>query len=97
LPPTFATPEIKVPVADAVKFAVMEKIIAACEAKFDCDLLDGVRMNFDRQAWGLIRASNTSPYLTLRFEAASAERLLECKRLIRGMLGQYPELDVSRV
>ena len=36
--------------------------------------IDGARVDFEG-GWGLVRASNTSPSLVLRFEADSAERL----------------------
>ena len=38
--------------------------------------IDGVRVNF-KDAWALIRASNTGPNLTLRFEATTHEVLKE--------------------
>jgi phosphomannomutase/phosphoglucomutase len=40
--------------------------------------LDGVRVDYDN-GWGLVRASNTSPKLTLRFEADSEEDLSQIK------------------
>ncbi|MBT3531951.1 MAG: phosphomannomutase/phosphoglucomutase [Gammaproteobacteria bacterium] len=83
----FSTPEIKVAISDERKFSTMEKIIAS--AKFDganLVTLDGLRVEY-KDGWGLIRASNTSPALLLRFEADSEERLQqiesEFKALIR--------------
>ena len=102
IPTTHATPEIKIPIDDSQKFSTMHKIIEDFSTEFeDCDLLDGVRMNFDDsasgtgQAWGLVRASNTSPVLTLRFEANSEERLAEIKKIFRERLEKFPELDLS--
>ena len=96
IPTTYATPEIKLPIEDAKKFEVMKKIVAEFSAKFpNCDLLDGVRVNFSDGAWGLVRASNTSPFLTLRFEADSEERLKEVKNIFAEELKKYPELDVG--
>ena len=40
--------------------------------------IDGIRVDYD-DGWGLIRASNTSPVLTLRFEAQSTEALMRIK------------------
>lgn len=71
-----ATPEIKLEVKDIDKFHLMEKI--AAEAVFDngaINNLDGLRVSFDK-GWGLIRASNTSACLTLRFEADDQEALV---------------------
>ena len=81
------TPEIKIDVTDENKFELMAKIHSLAvfpEAKiYD---IDGLRIEFDF-GWGLIRASNTSPALLLRFEAQSLERInylkSEFKALIR--------------
>ena len=49
----------------------------AKEENIDEDnLIDGIRVSFD-DGWALVRASNTGPNLTLRFEAASKKRLKE--------------------
>lgn len=97
IPPTHTTPEIKVNVADAVKFQVMQQIITDFTKQFpDVETLDGVRVSFPDGSWGLVRASNTSPYLTLRFEAGSEERLKELKVLFAEGLGKYPELGLLR-
>jgi phosphomannomutase/phosphoglucomutase len=96
IPPTHTTPEIKIGVDDEVKFDVVKKIVEDFEKEFEnTETLDGVRVSFDDHAWGLIRASNTSPYLTSRFEAGSEERLNELKSLFKEKLSKYPELDIS--
>lgn len=87
LPPTHATPEIRVDCADDVKFRVVDAMrtrILELEKQpnaMPSDLavrevvtIDGIRVRFD-DGWGLIRASNTQPALVLRFEATSPERL----------------------
>jgi len=96
IPTTHATPEIKLSIADAKKFEIIEKIVKDFSDKFpNCDTLDGVRVNFEDGDWGLIRASNTSPFFTLRFEANSEERLQEVKETFRKELEKYSELDLS--
>ena len=47
--------------------------------------LDGIRVDF-AQSWGLIRASNTTPVLVMRFEADSSEELNRVKTLFRERL-----------
>jgi phosphomannomutase / phosphoglucomutase len=95
IPITCATPEIKIAINDAKKFEVMQKIISDFSTEFEnCDLLDGVRVNFDDGAWGLIRASNTSPLLTLRFEAGSDERLNEIRDIFKKRLDKYEDLEL---
>ena len=77
-PITFSTPEIKVQTSEADKFKIIGRL--ANEADFGdgtVTSIDGVRVDYP-DGWGLIRASNTSPVLTLRFEAdgqAALERI----------------------
>lgn len=52
--------------------------------------IDGIRLDFD-DGFGIIRASNTGEYFTLRFDADSAERLNEIRHVFVSMLqDQYP-------
>lgn len=70
------TPEFKIAVPDEEKVALIEQLIAQGDfAGGKKTTIDGLRVDFSK-GWGLVRASNTSPALTLRFEAES-EALLE--------------------
>jgi len=73
LPPTFVTPEIRVPCPDAIKFAVVKKVLDHYRATHEVNDVDGARVNFG-DGWGLVRASNTQAVLVLRFEAATEAR-----------------------
>jgi phosphomannomutase/phosphoglucomutase len=76
LPNGISTPEINVPMADDKKFTFVDRLIA--NANFaDAELitLDGMRVEF-ADGWGLVRCSNTTPNLVLRFEADSDEALV---------------------
>jgi len=77
-----ATPEIRVPVSEEKKFDIVEKL--AKNADFGdgrITTIDGVRVDFP-YGWGLVRASNTSANLTLRFEADDEESLHKVKAII---------------
>lgn len=81
-----STAELKVPIAEEAKFAVMDELRQA--ARFPgarLITLDGLRVEYP-DGWGLVRASNTSPALMLRFEAVSAERLKEIKRSFKALI-----------
>jgi len=68
-PVTFTTPEIKIATTESEKFEIMKRL--EIEAEFGDGTLttiDGIRVDY-ADSWGLIRPSNTSPVLTLRFEA----------------------------
>lgn len=69
LPDSVATPEIQIPMADELKFAFMEKLMAQADfAGGNIIDIDGLRVDYTR-GWGLVRCSNTTPNLVLRFEA----------------------------
>ena len=73
----YNTPEIKVAVTDESKFKIVDEIKEYCKSKnYETILLDGVRVKFP-DGWALVRASNTGPNLTIRFEASTEERLKE--------------------
>ena len=74
-PVTVNTPEILIPVAERNKFDLMEKIVRNCDfSSGKTNTMDGIRVDFT-DGWGLVRASNTSPALTARFEADTQESL----------------------
>ena len=52
--------------------------------------IDGLRVNFD-DGWGLLRASNTTPKLVLRFEANSPQRLNEIQNIFFNQLKRIDE------
>ena len=75
----YNTPEIKIPCNDNIKFEVIEKIKDYCNRQnYEYLDIDGVRVKFD-DGWALVRASNTGPNLTARFEAATEKKLEEIK------------------
>lgn len=73
----FNTPEIKIKCDDNKKFDIVNKIKEyAINKNYKYIDIDGVRVNF-KDGWALVRASNTGPNLTLRFEATTEKRLQE--------------------
>ncbi|MFP6791784.1 MAG: phosphomannomutase/phosphoglucomutase, partial [Pseudomonadales bacterium] len=85
-PTSVATPEIHVAVKDSEKFSLIETLVETADFK-DATLttIDGLRVDF-ADGWGLVRASNTEPALTLRFEADSDESLENIKSTFRELL-----------
>ncbi len=71
----YSTPEIKVPVEDERKWDIVEKVKEYALSKYSNVLtIDGVRINYE-DGFSLIRGSNTSSYITLRFESQDEEEL----------------------
>lgn len=86
LPNSVNTPELKISVTEEQKFLLMEKLVQ--EAKFPgghITTIDGLRVDY-ADSFGLVRPSNTSPYLTMRFEGDTAESLERIKKLFREQL-----------
>ncbi len=86
LPSSIVTPELRVDVSEDRKFDLMERIKSiASFPQGKISLLDGIRVDFD-DGWGLVRASNTTPALLLRFEAQSRQSLQLIQTLFRDLL-----------
>lgn len=87
LPKTYNTPEIRLDCPDDKKFALVERVKQLLSASYRTIAIDGVRVVF-ADGWGLVRASNTSPVIVLRFEAESASRLQEIKALVEAAIDE---------
>jgi phosphomannomutase/phosphoglucomutase len=88
LPRSVVTPELRIDVSDEHKFQLMERIRASANfPQGTVNILDGIRVDFD-DGWGLIRASNTTPALLLRFEATTRQGLASIQTLFRELLLQ---------
>ena len=71
----YSTEELKFSVPDDIKFNVVEQVKDYCKNNnYEIITVDGVRCEFD-DSWALVRASNTGPNITVRFEAKTKERL----------------------
>jgi phosphomannomutase len=69
MPKTVATPEMRFPVDESRKFAVVDEVLARLKAEgADVNATDGARVNTE-DGWWLLRASNTQDVLVARAEA----------------------------
>lgn len=95
LPDSVNTPELNVAMAEGEPHRFMDRLAAA--ARFDgatVATIDGVRADFS-DGWGLVRASNTTPCLVLRFEADDAVALQRIQETFRkAMLDVDPGLSL---
>jgi phosphomannomutase/phosphoglucomutase len=90
------TPELRLDMAEGEPFAFMSRL--ANQADFGPDAkiitLDGLRVEFP-YGWGLVRASNTTPSLVLRFEADDSTAMMEIQdRFRRWLLALQPDLTL---
>ena len=86
LPKTHVTPEIDIDFPKDNHF----KFIEAFKKKsvftnYTVSDLDGIKIS-NSESWGLIRASNTSPKITLRFESLSEKGLISIKNEIKNAI-----------
>lgn len=94
IPDSVNTPEIKIAIDEEQKFSVMQRLLdqAAFSADNEMITLDGLRVNF-AEGWGLLRPSNTSPYLVMRFEATDNAVLTQIQTAFREWITSVaPEL-----
>lgn len=86
LPSRVSTPEIKLATTEEQKFIFINQLIEKAEfPSGQRTTIDGLRIDFF-DGWGLVRASNTAPVLTLRFEASNEEALERIKQQFKDEL-----------
>ena len=88
LPASIITPEWRIPVPEARKFAIVDEVRARLEAAgADISLIDGVRVRAPR-GWWLLRASNTEAALVARVEAADESALAALIAILDSQLAE---------
>ncbi len=96
LPTSHSTPELNVAVPAGNQHAIVEQLIA--QADFpgaEIGTIDGLRGDYP-DGFGLIRASNTTPVLVLRFEGHTAEALVRIEHDFMAALRKVmPEAEVQ--
>jgi phosphomannomutase/phosphoglucomutase len=95
LPTSYSTPELKVQMQEGENHQFIEQFKAA--ARFEAaeiSTIDGLRADFS-DGWGLVRASNTTPILVVRFDAETEQALGRIKETFRAqMLQVRPDLEL---
>ncbi len=75
LPDSINTPELRMEFAEGEHYAFMEKLKKVAEfPDANMQTIDGIRVDF-ADGFGLVRPSNTTPILVLRFEADSEDAI----------------------
>ncbi|KMN23587.1 phosphoglucomutase [Pseudomonas helleri] len=94
-PNDISTPEINIDVTDESKFSIIEALHDAQWGEAaELTSIDGVRVDYP-QGWGLVRASNTTPVLVLRFEADTEAELQRIKDVFHAQLKRVaPDLQL---
>lgn len=87
-PNSINTPEIVINMAEGENFQFMKIFIE--KANFSNAKIidiDGLRIEFE-DGWGLVRASNTTPSIVVRFEADNEKALLKIQKRIKHLMGE---------
>ncbi|OGO06973.1 MAG: hypothetical protein A2Y73_09360 [Chloroflexi bacterium RBG_13_56_8] len=93
LPHYVSSPEIRVDCPDYLKWDVVAAVRDAFARRYRVIDIDGARIYFGRSDWALIRASNTSPKLSLRFEGRTQEGMERAKAELSAELRKHlPDL-----
>lgn len=94
-PNDISTPEINIDVTDDGKFSIINALQREADWGESANLttIDGVRVDYPH-GWGLVRASNTTPVLVLRFEADNDAELQRIQEVFRAQLKRVaPDLQ----
>ena len=94
-PNDISTPEINIDVTDESKVSIIEALHDAQWGETaELTSIDGVRVDYPC-GWGLVRASNTTPVLVLRFEADTEVELQRIKDVFHAQLKRVaPDLQL---
>jgi phosphomannomutase/phosphoglucomutase len=94
-PDSVNTPELTIDLADTDGVKLVEDMRAAADFS-DAKLIeiDGLRVEF-ADGWGLVRASNTTPSLTLRFEGDSLAAMQNIQQRFKQLINKIkPDLEL---
>ncbi len=96
IPKLVATPEIILDAPDNLKFAIIDEIAQELAKTYEVVTVDGARAIFEH-GWGLVRASNTQPAITLRFEAYERPQIVEYMKIFKALLDKHPEINQDKL
>ncbi|OUS13994.1 hypothetical protein A9Q89_00525 [Gammaproteobacteria bacterium 53_120_T64] len=82
---SYSTPELRIAVSESQKFALVDKLAESVFPEATRITIDGLRLEYP-EGWALIRASNTSAHLTLRFEAHDQQALARLQHQLKQKL-----------
>ncbi|MBC8170641.1 MAG: phosphomannomutase/phosphoglucomutase [Anaerolineae bacterium] len=91
VPRFYSTPEYRPHCPDADKRIVIDGVQRALIGNGTLSTVDGVRVQFEA-GWGLLRASNTEPVLSLRFEGRTEVDAMAYRALFAEALKGYPQV-----
>jgi phosphomannomutase len=97
LPESYSTPELHVPCAEGEAHEVARKLAAIADFPgAQATTVDGLRVDWP-DGFGLVRASNTNPVLTVRFEGHTPEAMRRIERDMMALLRRVkPDAKIAK-
>lgn len=92
MPTLYSTREYRPHCPDDLKQTVIDGVAKALKGRGEIISVDGIRVQFER-GWGLLRASNTEPVLSLRFEGQTEDDALVYRQLFADALRQFAQIE----
>jgi len=99
-PVRVSTPEVKIQCPEDKKFKVVEELKPLIEEQFGIQnvvKIDGLRVTVSATGWFLIRASNTSPYLSIRTEGKDTAEVENLIKTVVTLLSQFDFLNLQNM
>lgn len=92
-PPVFSSPTYRLPCPREVCFRIVNGLIDHFNGRIDCELItiDGLRVHLPN-GWGIVRASNTEPLISMRFEGDTVEDLEAIQEEFQSVLEMYSDV-----
>ena len=95
IPKYISTPELRIDCkSDEEKNIVTSNIVDYFSQKYDCNTIDGVRINYSH-GWALVRSSNTQPVIVCRFESNSLEDLEQIKLEVFSKIKEFGDFKLD--
>jgi phosphomannomutase/phosphoglucomutase len=92
LPRMFSTPEYRPYCPDEDKQEVIDGVAEQLQGRGEVETVDGFRIKFDH-GWGILRASNTEPVLSLRFEGQTEGHAMAYRQIFEDALKGFPQVS----
>lgn len=95
LPQAHSTPELRILLKEGEAISVMHKLMQNVSFPGgQITTLDGVRIDFEH-GWALVRASNTLPALTLRYEADTPAELARIRQVVEAWIDSNSTVNAA--
>ncbi len=95
LPDAYNTPEINISMSEGEHHQFIDDLMMQADfGEANVTMIDGIRADFS-DGWGLVRASNTTPVLVLRFEGQNQKAMERIQQTFKAqMLAVKPDLKL---